>query len=170
MHDMVTCMCMCVHICVRVKILRCAFIRVLLLYIFKVLSTNFSDEESYYNLLDTLDGGFDELLSHEAIEDHYIIHPLLPRLPSTVKVTLQNDVHSDNRLSVLHGKIKKQLGMSIVSHSERLHFGEELQEELFGLKLIPHMDEEEEVNSVLTFTWQQKICHGDIDLSSVKTF
>ena len=92
-----------------------------------------------------LNNGFDKLLSHEAIEDHYIIHPLLPRLPSTVKVTLQNDVHSDNRLAVLHGKVKKQLGMNIVSCSERLHFGEELQEELFSLKLIPHMDEEEEV-------------------------
>ena len=110
-----------------------------------MLSTNFSDEQSYYNLLDTLNDGFIELLSHEAIEDHYIIHPLLPRLPSTVKVTLQNDVHSDNRLAQLHGKVKKQLGMDIVSHSERVHFGEQLQEELFSLKLIPHMDEEEEV-------------------------
>ena len=117
-----------------------------------MLSTNFSDEESYYSLLDTLNNGFDKLLTHEAIEDHYIIHPLLPRLPSTVKVTLQNDVHSDDRLAILHGKIKKQLGMSIVSHSERLHFGEELQEELFSLKLISHMDEEEEVPIVFTLS------------------
>lgn len=117
-----------------------------------MLSTNFSDEESYYNLLDTLDNGFDELLTHEAIEDHYIIHPLLPRLPSTVTVTLQNDVHSDNRLAELHGKVKKQLGMSIVPHNERLHFGEELQEELFSLKLIPHMDEEEEVWNVFALS------------------
>lgn len=89
------------------------------------------------------------MLSHEAIEDHYIIHPLLPRLPSTVKITLQNDVHSDNRLAKLHGKVKNQLGMTIVSHNERLHFGKHLQQELFDLKLISHMDEEEEVRHLV---------------------
>ena len=114
----------------------------------QVLSTNYGDEESYHHLLALLNNGFNRLLSHEAIEDHYIIHPLLPRLPSTVTVTLQNDVHSNNRLAQLHTKVKNQLGTTTVSHNERLHFGKHLQEELLDLKLISHMDEEEEVRTI----------------------
>lgn len=58
---------------------------------------NFSDPSAFSSLLHHLVADFKQFKCHENIEDDVIVRPLLPRLPSNIKTTLHNDLHSDKR-------------------------------------------------------------------------
>jgi uncharacterized membrane protein YgcG len=56
-----------------------------------------------HSLLNHLLSRFREFKCHEEIENKYIVDELMPRLPNDAKMTLDNDIHSDNRLDWRRG-------------------------------------------------------------------
>lgn len=110
--------------------------------------TNFTDWVAMHTLLDHLHSQFRQFKCHEEIENQYIVNELLPRLPSHAQARLDNDIHSDNRLSDLVTLVDSGLELELCSSErQRVDFGELLKQSISGFTIdfIPHMDEEEEV-------------------------
>lgn len=112
--------------------------------------TDFADFVAMQALLSHLHSRFKQFKCHEEIENKYIVKELLPRLPSHTKATLENDIHSDNRLSDLVSMVDSGLQLKARNSEDRrqcVDFMEHLKSAIanFVLDFIPHMDEEEEV-------------------------
>ncbi|KAM4809545.1 F-box/LRR-repeat protein 5 [Rhinophrynus dorsalis] len=109
-------------------------------YCEKLSQTNFSNNNDFRALLQSLYETFKEFKKHEQIENEYIIGLLQQR-----SHTLYN-VHSDNKLSEMLVLFEK--GMKNVKNEyEQLNYARQLKERLeaFTSDFIPHMKEEEEV-------------------------
>ena len=109
--------------------------------------TNFSDHDAYLSILSHLRHDFHIFKCHEEIENKYILNNLLPRLPHSAKTSLQKDIHSDNRLSLLVSLVHDGLTWEEPSEGDRVAFGKKLKDAIadFTTDFIPHMEEEEEV-------------------------
>ncbi|XP_043918516.1 F-box/LRR-repeat protein 5 [Protopterus annectens] len=110
------------------------------LYSDKLSKTNFSNNNDFRALLQSLSATFREFKMHEQIENEYIIGLLQER-----SRTMYN-VHSDNKLSEMLSLLEKGL-RSIKNEYEQLKYAQQLKERLeaFTSDFLPHMKEEEEV-------------------------
>jgi F-box/leucine-rich repeat protein 5 len=110
-------------------------------------ATDFCDAQSYLQLLGHLSTNFHVFQTHEEIENRYIVGELMPRLPCNHKAKLENDLHSNNRLSTLVNLVSEGLQMGWCSEEARVDFGERLKTAIasFTVDFLPHMREEEEV-------------------------
>nr|AAH52101.1 Fbxl5-prov protein [Xenopus laevis] len=109
-------------------------------YCEKLSNTNFSNNNDFLALLQSLYETFKEFKMHEQIENEYIIG-LLQQRSQTVY-----NVHSDNKLSEMLVLFEK--GMKNVKNEyEQLNYAQQLKERLeaFTSDFLPHMKEEEEV-------------------------
>ncbi|ELW68967.1 F-box/LRR-repeat protein 5 [Tupaia chinensis] len=110
-------------------------------YFFIQLSkTNFSNNNDFRALLQSLYATFKEFKMHEQIENEYIIGLLQQR-----SQTIYN-VHSDNKLSEMLSLFEKGL-KNVKNEYEQLNYAKQLKERLeaFTRDFLPHMKEEEEV-------------------------
>uniref|UniRef100_A0A452HQI4 F-box/LRR-repeat protein 5 n=1 Tax=Gopherus agassizii TaxID=38772 RepID=A0A452HQI4_9SAUR len=110
------------------------------LYCDKLSKTNFSNNNDFRALLQSLYATFKEFKMHEQIENEYIIG-LLQQRSRTVY-----NVHSDNKLSEMLSLFEKGL-KSVKNEYEQLNYAKQLKERLeaFTRDFLPHMKEEEEV-------------------------
>uniref|UniRef100_A0A8C6YLG3 F-box/LRR-repeat protein 5 n=1 Tax=Nothoprocta perdicaria TaxID=30464 RepID=A0A8C6YLG3_NOTPE len=104
------------------------------------LSTNFSNNNDFRALLQSLYATFKEFKMHEQIENECIIG-LLQQRSRTVY-----NVHSDNKLSEMLSLFEKGL-KNVKNEYEQLNYAKQLKERLeaFTRDFLPHMKEEEEV-------------------------
>ena len=112
------------------------------------LKTAFSDNSAVFrSLLDDLTTQFSQLKKHEEIENNFIMAPLQPRLSTDHKVSLENDIHGDDRLEGLMESVERMRRRGMWSVGERMEFLVGLREEIrnFIHDLLPHMEEEEQV-------------------------
>ncbi|XP_063086471.1 F-box/LRR-repeat protein 5-like [Cavia porcellus] len=102
--------------------------------------TNFSNNNDFHALLQSLYATFKEFKMHEQIENEYIIGLLQQR-----SQTIYN-VHSDNKLSEMLSLFEKGL-KNVKNEYEQLNYAKQLKERLeaFTRDFLPHMKEEEEV-------------------------
>ncbi|EPY73247.1 F-box/LRR-repeat protein 5 isoform 3 [Camelus ferus] len=102
--------------------------------------TNFSNNNDFRALLQSLYATFKEFKMHEQIENEYIIGLLQQR-----SQTIYN-VHSDNKLSEMLSLFEKGL-KNVKNEYEQLNYAKQLKERLeaFTRDFLPHMKEEEEV-------------------------
>jgi F-box/leucine-rich repeat protein 5 len=105
------------------------------------------DDRMFQNTIDYLKLKFLELKSHEDIENHYIMKPLLPRLKECTNICLENDIHGDDRLEELMKRIEDVRARGTWSLSSRIEFLVSMREDIqnFIRDLLPHLVEEEEV-------------------------
>ncbi|KAK9399034.1 F-box/LRR-repeat protein 5 [Crotalus adamanteus] len=110
------------------------------LYCDKLSKTNFSNNNDFRALLQSLYATFKEFKMHEQIENEYIIG-LLQQRSQTVY-----NVHSDNKLSEMLSLFEKGL-KNVKNEYEQLNYAKQLKERLeaFTRDFLPHMKEEEEV-------------------------
>ncbi|XP_072191453.1 F-box/LRR-repeat protein 5 [Excalfactoria chinensis] len=110
------------------------------LYCDKLSKTNFSNNNDFRALLQSLYATFKEFKMHEQIENECIIG-LLQQRSRTVY-----NVHSDNKLSEMLSLFEKGL-KNIKNEYEQLNYAKQLKERLeaFTRDFLPHMKEEEEV-------------------------
>ncbi|XP_037685353.1 F-box/LRR-repeat protein 5 isoform X1 [Choloepus didactylus] len=110
------------------------------LYCDKLSKTNFSNNNDFRALLQSLYATFKEFKMHEQIENEYIIGLLQQR-----SQTIYN-VHSDNKLSEMLSLFEKGL-KNVKNEYEQLNYAKQLKERLeaFTRDFLPHMKEEEEV-------------------------
>uniref|UniRef100_A0A8D0H9K8 F-box/LRR-repeat protein 5 n=1 Tax=Sphenodon punctatus TaxID=8508 RepID=A0A8D0H9K8_SPHPU len=110
------------------------------LYCDKLSKTNFSNNNDFRALLQSLYATFKEFKMHEQIENEYIIG-LLQQRSQTVF-----NVHSDNKLSEMLSLFEKGL-KNVKNEHEQLNYAKQLKERLeaFTRDFLPHMKEEEEV-------------------------
>ncbi|XP_058048295.1 F-box/LRR-repeat protein 5 isoform X2 [Ahaetulla prasina] len=110
------------------------------LYCDKLSKTNFSNNNDFRALLQSLYATFKEFKMHEQIENEYIIG-LLQQRSQTVY-----NVHSDNKLSEMLSLFEKGL-KNVKNEYEQLNYAKQLKEQLeaFTRDFLPHMKEEEEV-------------------------
>ncbi|KAM6220690.1 F-box/LRR-repeat protein 5 isoform 7-T7 [Rhynchocyon petersi] len=110
------------------------------LYCDKLSKTNFSNNNDFRALLQSLYATFKEFKMHEQIENEYIIGLLQQR-----SQTIYN-VHSDNKLSEMLSLFEKGL-KNVKNEYEQLNYAKQLKERLeaFTSDFLPHMKEEEEV-------------------------
>ncbi|XP_074848617.1 F-box/LRR-repeat protein 5 isoform X2 [Carettochelys insculpta] len=110
------------------------------LYCDKLSKTNFSNNNDFRALLQSLYATFKEFKMHEQIENEYIIG-LLQQRSRTVY-----NVHSDNKLSEMLSLFEKGL-KNVKNEYEQLNYAKQLKERLeaFTRDFLPHMKEEEEV-------------------------
>ncbi|XP_048365199.1 F-box/LRR-repeat protein 5 [Sphaerodactylus townsendi] len=110
------------------------------LYCEKLSKTNFSNNNDFRALLQSLYATFKEFKMHEQIENEYIIG-LLQQRSQTVY-----NVHSDNKLSEMLSLFEKGL-KNVKNEYEQLNYAKQLKERLeaFTRDFLPHMKEEEEV-------------------------
>ncbi|XP_075400628.1 F-box/LRR-repeat protein 5 [Tenrec ecaudatus] len=110
------------------------------LYCDKLSKTNFSNNNDFRALLQSLSATFKEFKMHEQIENEYIIG-LLQQRSQTVY-----NVHSDNKLSEMLSLFEKGL-KNVKNEYEQLNYAKQLKERLeaFTRDFLPHMKEEEEV-------------------------
>ncbi|XP_069058705.1 F-box/LRR-repeat protein 5 [Pleurodeles waltl] len=110
------------------------------LYCDKLSKTNFSNNNDFRALLQSLHATFKEFKMHEQIENEYIIGLLQQR-----SQTMYN-VHSDNKLSEMLSLFEKGL-RNVKNEYEQLNYAKQLKERLeaFTRDFLPHMKEEEEV-------------------------
>nr|XP_020662232.1 F-box/LRR-repeat protein 5 isoform X2 [Pogona vitticeps] len=110
------------------------------LYCDKLSKTNFSNNNDFRALLQSLYATFKEFKMHEQIENEYIIGLLQQR-----SRTIYN-VHSDNKLSEMLSLFEKGL-KNVKNECEQLNYAKQLKERLeaFTRDFLPHMKEEEEV-------------------------
>ncbi|XP_064419864.1 F-box/LRR-repeat protein 5 isoform X2 [Latimeria chalumnae] len=110
------------------------------LYCEKLSKTNFSNNNDFRALLQSLYATFKEFKMHEQIENEYIIGLLQQR-----SQTIYN-VHSDNKLSEMLSLFEKGL-KNVKNEYEQLNYAKQLKERLeaFTRDFLPHMKEEEEV-------------------------
>ncbi|XP_063165694.1 F-box/LRR-repeat protein 5 isoform X1 [Candoia aspera] len=110
------------------------------LYCDKLSKTNFSNNNDFRALLQSLYATFKEFKMHEQIENEYIIG-LLQQRSQTVY-----NVHSDNKLSEMLSLFEKGL-KNVKNEYEQLNYAKQLKERLeaFTRDFLPHMREEEEV-------------------------
>ncbi|XP_059531164.1 F-box/LRR-repeat protein 5 isoform X2 [Myotis daubentonii] len=110
------------------------------LYCDKLSKTNFSNNNDFRALLQSLYATFKEFKMHEQIENEYIIGLLQQR-----SQTIYN-VHSDNKLSEMLSLFEKGL-KNVKNEYEQLNYEKQLKERLeaFTRDFLPHMKEEEEV-------------------------
>nr|KAF6431216.1 F-box and leucine rich repeat protein 5 [Rousettus aegyptiacus] len=110
------------------------------LYCDKLSKTNFSNNNDFRALLQSLYATFKEFKMHEQIENEYIIGLLQQR-----SRTIYN-VHSDNKLSEMLSLFEKGL-KNVKNEYEQLNYAKQLKERLeaFTRDFLPHMKEEEEV-------------------------
>ena len=103
----------------------------------------------FQNTIDYLKLKFLELKSHEDIENHYIMKPLLPRLKECTNICLENDIHGDDRLEELMKRIEDVRARGTWSLSSRIEFLVSMREDIqnFIRDLLPHLVEEEEVRT-----------------------
>lgn len=101
----------------------------------------------FRSLLDDLSAKFSQLKKHEEIEDNYIMAPLQPRLSTDRKVSLENDLHGDDRLEVLLESVERVRRRGTWSVGDRMEFFVGLCEDIHSFihDLLPHMEEEEQV-------------------------
>ena len=101
----------------------------------------------FRSLLDDLTTQFSQLKKHEEIENNFIMAPLQPRLSTDHKVSLENDIHGDDRLEGLMESVERMRRRGMWSVGERMEFLVGLREEIrnFIHDLLPHMEEEEQV-------------------------
>uniref|UniRef100_A0A8C6IGI1 F-box/LRR-repeat protein 5 n=1 Tax=Mus spicilegus TaxID=10103 RepID=A0A8C6IGI1_MUSSI len=106
----------------------------------KLSKTNFSNNNDFRALLQSLYATFKEFKMHEQIENEYIIGLLQQR-----SQTIYN-VHSDNKLSEMLSLFEKGL-KNVKNEYEQLNYAKQLKERLeaFTRDFLPHMKEEEEV-------------------------
>ena len=107
-----------------------------------------SDNDAVFrSLLDDLTAQFSQLKNHEEIEDNYIMAPLQPRLSSDCKVSLENDIHGDDRLESLLESVERVRRKGTWSVGDRMEFFVGLCEDIHNFihDLLPHMEEEEQV-------------------------
>lgn len=109
-------------------------------YCDKLSKTNFSNNNDFRALLQSLYETFKEFKMHEQIENECIIG-LLQQRSQTVY-----NVHSDNKLSEMLVLFEKGL-KNVKDEYEQLNYAQQLKERLeaFTSDFIPHMKEEEEV-------------------------
>ncbi|EDL37593.1 F-box and leucine-rich repeat protein 5, isoform CRA_b [Mus musculus] len=109
-------------------------------YCDKLSKTNFSNNNDFRALLQSLYATFKEFKMHEQIENEYIIGLLQQR-----SQTIYN-VHSDNKLSEMLSLFEKGL-KNVKNEYEQLNYAKQLKERLeaFTRDFLPHMKEEEEV-------------------------
>ncbi|KAL7981854.1 hypothetical protein Chor_000911 [Crotalus horridus] len=109
------------------------------LYCDKLSKTNFSNNNDFRALLQSLYATFKEFKMHEQIENEYIIG-LLQQRSQTVY-----NVHSDNKLSEMLSLFEKGL-KNVKNEYEQLNYAKQLKERLeaFTRDFLPHMKEEEE--------------------------
>ncbi|XP_034364240.1 F-box/LRR-repeat protein 5 isoform X1 [Arvicanthis niloticus] len=109
-------------------------------YCDKLSKTNFSNNNDFRALLQSLYATFKEFKMHEQIENEYIIGLLQQR-----SQTIYN-VHSDNQLSEMLSLFEKGL-KNVKNEYEQLNYAKQLKERLeaFTRDFLPHMKEEEEV-------------------------
>ncbi|XP_053314274.1 F-box/LRR-repeat protein 5 [Spea bombifrons] len=109
-------------------------------YCEKLSKTNFSNNNDFRALLQSLYETFEEFKMHEQIENEYIIG-LLQQRSQTVY-----NVHSDNKLSEMLMLFEKGL-KNVKNEYEQLNYAQQLKERLeaFTSDFLPHMKEEEEV-------------------------
>ncbi|MEE6462445.1 hypothetical protein FKM82_001599 [Ascaphus truei] len=109
-------------------------------YCEKLSKTNFSNNNDFRALLQSLYETFKEFKMHEQIENEYIIG-LLQQRSQTVY-----NVHSDNKLSEMLSLFEKGL-KNVKNEYEQLNYAKQLKERLeaFTSDFLPHMKEEEEV-------------------------
>ncbi|XP_071982162.1 F-box/LRR-repeat protein 5 [Engystomops pustulosus] len=109
-------------------------------YCDKLSKTNFSNNNDFRALLQSLYETFKEFKMHEQIENECIIG-LLQQRSRTVY-----NVHSDNKLSEMLVLFEKGL-KNVKDEYEQLNYAQQLKERLeaFTSDFIPHMKEEEEV-------------------------
>lgn len=109
-------------------------------YCDKLSKTNFSNNNDFRALLQSLYETFKEFKMHEQIENECIIG-LLQQRSRTVY-----NVHSDNKLSEMLVLFERGL-KNIKDEYEQLNYAQQLKERLeaFTSDFIPHMKEEEEV-------------------------
>ncbi|XP_030047067.1 F-box/LRR-repeat protein 5 [Microcaecilia unicolor] len=109
-------------------------------YCDKLSKTNFSNNNDFRALLQSLYATFKEFKMHEQIENEYIIG-LLQQRSQTVY-----NVHSDNKLSEMLSLFEKGL-RNVKNEYEQLNYAKQLKERLeaFTRDFLPHMKEEEEV-------------------------
>ncbi|KFP89607.1 F-box/LRR-repeat protein 5, partial [Apaloderma vittatum] len=102
--------------------------------------TNFSNNNDFRALLQSLYATFKEFKMHEQIENECIIG-LLQQRSRTVY-----NVHSDNKLSEMLSLFEKGL-KNVKNEYEQLNYAKQLKERLeaFTRDFLPHMKEEEEV-------------------------
>ncbi|XP_031965214.1 F-box/LRR-repeat protein 5 isoform X2 [Corvus moneduloides] len=110
------------------------------LYCDKLSKTNFSNNNDFRALLQSLYATFKEFKMHEQIENECIIG-LLQQRSRTVY-----NVHSDNKLSEMLSLFEKGL-KNVKNEYEQLNYAKQLKERLeaFTRDFLPHMKEEEEV-------------------------
>ncbi|KAJ7329374.1 hypothetical protein JRQ81_015548, partial [Phrynocephalus forsythii] len=110
------------------------------LYCDKLSKTNFSNNNDFRALLQSLYATFKEFKMHEQIENEYIIGLLQQRSRTTY------NVHSDNKLSEMLSLFEKGL-KNVKNEYEQLNYAKQLKERLeaFTRDFLPHMKEEEEV-------------------------
>ncbi|XP_060044298.1 F-box/LRR-repeat protein 5 [Erinaceus europaeus] len=109
-------------------------------YCDKLSKTNFSNNNDFRALLQSLYATFKEFKMHEQIENEYIIGLLQQRSQTTY------NVHSDNKLSEMLSLFEKGL-KNVKNEYEQLNYAKQLKERLeaFTRDFLPHMKEEEEV-------------------------
>ena len=117
---------------------------------FQLATVRSEDDGMFQNTLEYLRLKFLELKTHEDIENRYIMTPLLPRLKERTKISLENDIHGDDRLEGLMKRIEDVRGRGTWSLSSRIEFLVSMREDIqsFIRDLLPHLDEEEEVGVV----------------------
>ena len=101
----------------------------------------------FRSLLDDLTAKFSQLKKHEEIENNYIMARLQPRLSTDHKVSLENDIHGDDRLEVLLESVERMRRKGTWSVGDRMEFFVGLCEDIYSFihDLLPHMEEEEQV-------------------------
>ena len=126
------------------QVFNCAFLS------FQLATVRSEDDGMFQNTLEYLRLKFLELKSHEDIENRYIMTPLLPRLKEQSKISLENDIHGDDRLEGLMKRIEEVRGGGTWSLSSRIEFLVSMREDIqsFIRDLLPHLEEEEEVSVV----------------------
>uniref|UniRef100_A0A8C4U8Y5 F-box/LRR-repeat protein 5 n=1 Tax=Falco tinnunculus TaxID=100819 RepID=A0A8C4U8Y5_FALTI len=126
------------------------------LYCDKLSKTNFSNNNDFRALLQSLYATFKEFKMHEQIENECIIG-LLQQRSRTVY-----NVHSDNKLSEMLSLFEKGL-KNVKNEYEQLNYAKQLKERLeaFTRDFLPHMKEEEEDCGVIILFSDCKVTHSE---------
>ena len=105
------------------------------------------DDAVFRSLLDDLTAKFSQLKNHGEIEDNYIMAALQPRLSTDCKVSLEKDIHGDDRLEALLESVERVRRRGTWSVGDRMEFFVGLCEDIHNFihDLLPHMEEEEQV-------------------------
>ena len=120
-------------------------ISILCFVIFKVFSTDFSDDFALKGLLDSLNHTFHEFKHHEEIENQYILEKLKSRVAKSELLDILCNIHHDTHVKDILLLVKKAVAHD--GELPRTLFKVELQNAIkeFIDDFLPHMKEEEEV-------------------------